>query len=131
MTTEITKKKGKADNIDKYAGEKLREARLHAGLSQEKVADALKITFQQVQKYERGTNRMSASRLYSLSILFHLDVGYFFPHAKHPKPKSLKEKLSNHQINTIKSMDTMDSDMQKAISKIVKTINKTGKRNHE
>lgn len=131
MTTEITKKKGQADNVDKYAGGKLREARLHAGLSQEKVASALKITFQQVQKYERGVNRMSASRLYSLSILFNLDVGYFFPHAKHPKPKSLKDKLSKYQINTIKSMDTMDNDMQRSISKIVATINKTEKRSHE
>lgn len=50
-------KKGKANEIDAYVGKRLRLRRMMLGLSQEKIADAVGLTFQQVQKYERGSNR--------------------------------------------------------------------------
>ena len=58
----------KAPNpIDKHVGSRVRMRRMMLGMSQEKLGDALGLTFQQVQKYERGTNRIGASRLWDLA----------------------------------------------------------------
>ncbi|MEM0908671.1 MAG: helix-turn-helix transcriptional regulator, partial [Pseudomonadota bacterium] len=59
-------------------GSRVRLRRLELGLSQEKLADQLGITFQQVQKYERGTNRIGASRLHQIAIVLQAPITYFF-----------------------------------------------------
>ena len=64
--------------IDQHVGARMRAARLEAGKSQTDVADAIGITFQQVQKYEKGTNRISAGKLHELSRLFDTPVQFFF-----------------------------------------------------
>ena len=64
--------------IDVHVGERLRTRRTLLGLSQTALGDAMGITFQQQQKYESGSNRISASRLYELSKLLDVDIGYFF-----------------------------------------------------
>ncbi|WP_319633627.1 helix-turn-helix domain-containing protein [Pelagibius marinus] len=66
------------DPIDIAIGSRLRLRRLAMGFSQETLARALGITFQQIQKYERGTNRIFASRLFHLARTLHVPVGYFF-----------------------------------------------------
>ncbi|MEO3429069.1 helix-turn-helix domain-containing protein [Pelagibius sp. CAU 1746] len=66
------------DPIDIAIGSRLRLRRLAMGFSQETLARALGITFQQIQKYERGTNRIFASRLFQLSQVLRVPVGYFF-----------------------------------------------------
>jgi transcriptional regulator with XRE-family HTH domain len=65
-------------SVDKHVGARLRAARLEAGKSQTDVAEALGITFQQVQKYEKSTNRISAGKLHELSRLFDVPVQFFF-----------------------------------------------------
>ncbi len=72
------KTKGVADLIDKHVGKQLRNRRILIGLSQEKLAESIGVTFQQVQKYERGTNRLSASRLYTFSNLLDVSIDYFY-----------------------------------------------------
>ena len=64
--------------VDKHVGARLRAARLEAGKSQTQVAEALGVTFQQVQKYEKGTNRISAGTLHELSRLLDTPVQFFF-----------------------------------------------------
>jgi transcriptional regulator with XRE-family HTH domain len=64
--------------LDEHVGSRMRLRRAVLGLSQEDLSDKLGITFQQVQKYERGYNRMSASRLHDLSEVLGVDVNYFF-----------------------------------------------------
>jgi transcriptional regulator with XRE-family HTH domain len=66
------------DPIDISIGSKLRLRRLAMGFSQETLAQSLGITFQQIQKYERGTNRIFASRLFRLAQALRVPVGYFF-----------------------------------------------------
>lgn len=66
------------DPIDIAIGTRLRLRRLALGLSQETLARALGVTFQQIQKYERGTNRVFASRLYHLSRILRVPPSYFF-----------------------------------------------------
>ncbi len=64
--------------IDVHVGHRIRQRRALRGLSQEKVAEALGLTFQQVQKYERGTNRVGSSRLYDLTRILGVPISYFF-----------------------------------------------------
>lgn len=66
------------DPVDVHVGERVRARRLLAGMSQDAFAARLGITFQQVQKYEKGTNRISASRLYRMALVLNVPIGYFF-----------------------------------------------------
>jgi transcriptional regulator with XRE-family HTH domain len=66
------------DPIDIHVGARVRLRRNLVGLSQEQLGKALGLTFQQVQKYERGANRMGASRLYQLSRILNIPVNWFF-----------------------------------------------------
>src|SRR5476649_343146 len=69
----------KASNpIDKYVGSRVRMRRMMLGMSQTKLGDALGITFQQVQKYENGANRVSASRLQHTAHILQVPVSFFF-----------------------------------------------------
>ena len=69
----------KAPNpIDTHVGNRVRMRRMTLAMSQEKLGDALGVTFQQVQKYERGTNRISASRLQQISHILQVPVSFFF-----------------------------------------------------
>lgn len=64
--------------VDTYVGGRLRARRRMLGMTQEKLGTALGLTFQQVQKYERGSNRIGSSRLFELSRLLTVPVSYFF-----------------------------------------------------
>ena len=66
------------DPVDVHVGTRVRERRTMLGLSQEKLARAFGVSFQQVQKYERGANRISASRLFQLSTILDVPITYFF-----------------------------------------------------
>lgn len=63
---------------DKHVGSRVRMRRMMLGMSQEKLGDALDLTFQQVQKYEKGTNRIGASRLQQISRILQVPVSFFF-----------------------------------------------------
>lgn len=69
---------GGANPIDSHVGNRIRVRRTLLGLSQGKLGEALGLTFQQIQKYERGANRVGASRLYDLARVLGVSVGYFF-----------------------------------------------------
>ena len=64
--------------IDKHVGSRVRMRRVLLGMSQEKLGEALSLTFQQVQKYEKGTNRIGASRLQQISKTLNVPPAYFF-----------------------------------------------------
>lgn len=69
----------KAPNpIDKHVGSRVRMRRMMLGMSQEKLGNSLGLTFQQVQKYEKGTNRIGASRLQQISHILQVPVSFFF-----------------------------------------------------
>ena len=65
-------------SVDKYVGSRVRGRRMALGISQTKLANALGVSFQQVQKYEKGSNRISASKLLAISHLLERPVSYFF-----------------------------------------------------
>lgn len=80
--------------IDVHVGERLRTRRTLLGLSQTAVADAIGLTFQQLQKYEKGTNRISASRLYDLSQFLGVDIDYFFDEMDQATKKASPAQIS-------------------------------------
>ncbi|MDB4846664.1 helix-turn-helix domain-containing protein [Candidatus Pelagibacter sp.] len=82
------------ENFNKHLGNKLKLRRLALGLTQTKVAKAINVTFQQIQKYEKGTNGVSSIRLLQLSNYLKVPINYFF------------EDFSEYLINIQKSNDT-------------------------
>ena len=83
MTVETGRRKqrktrGKPTYVDVHVGQKVKQRRSLLGYSQERLASALDLTFQQVQKYERGANRVGAGRLYELAKALDVPVTYFF-----------------------------------------------------
>lgn len=72
------KTKGRATDLDVYVGTRLKHFRLKAGMTQEELAEAEGITFQQIQKYENGTNRIAASRLFSFAKILGIKTDTFF-----------------------------------------------------
>lgn len=73
---------GKKPNpIDAHVGSRVRLRRMLLGMSQERLGDSMGLTFQQVQKYEKGANRIGASRLFHISKILGVPVGFFFEEA--------------------------------------------------
>src|SRR3954471_7305663 len=80
-STPLTKK---APNpIDRHVGSRVRMRRMLIGMSQEKLGEALGLTFQQVQKYEKGTNRIGASRLHRIGTILGVPIEFFYEGAPH------------------------------------------------
>jgi transcriptional regulator with XRE-family HTH domain len=77
--------------VDRHVGSRVRMRRVLVGLSQEKLGESLGLTFQQVQKYEKGTNRIGASRLQQISRILGVPVEYFFEGA----PQTIERALSS------------------------------------
>lgn len=75
---EVSKVTKRPNPIDVHVGSRVRLRRLLLGMSQEKLGEQLKLTFQQVQKYEKGVNRIGASRLHQISTILEVPVSYFF-----------------------------------------------------
>lgn len=85
----------KAPNpTDKHVGARVRMRRMMLGMSQEKLGDALGLTFQQVQKYEKGTNRIGASRLQQIAQILQVPVAFFFEGAPSPQTSGRHEGMA-------------------------------------
>jgi transcriptional regulator with XRE-family HTH domain len=87
--------------IDRHVGSKVRMRRMMLGMSQEKLGDALGLTFQQVQKYEKGTNRIGASRLQQISDILQVPVAFFFEGAPSipGRPTGMSEQASPSYVS--------------------------------
>lgn len=80
--------------IDIHVGSRVRLRRLLVGMSQEKLGEQLGLTFQQVQKYEKGTNRVGASRLYEISRILNVPVQYFYEEMADNDARPLNDDLA-------------------------------------
>lgn len=95
--------KSRPDPVDVHVGSKLRLRRTLLGMSQEKLGEAVSLTFQQIQKYERGTNRIGASRLHQLARVLEVPVAFFFEDT--PSEKSINGQLSEPGQESYESED--------------------------
>jgi transcriptional regulator with XRE-family HTH domain len=101
--------KRKPNPIDIHVGSRVRLRRTMVGMSQEKLGDALGITFQQIQKYEKGANRVGASRLQEISRILNTPVSFFFedaPGSEKDAAGGFKETNStNYVVDFLSSSD--------------------------
>jgi transcriptional regulator with XRE-family HTH domain len=88
---------GVPDPVDVFVGRRIRTRRLLLDMNQQQLARALGVTFQQVQKYESGANRVSASRLWEIAAVLNMPIAYFFPEEgegqgsdQHDHPESIE-----------------------------------------
>lgn len=122
--------------VDAHVGQRLRERRKVFGMTQEKLAEGVGLTFQQIQKYEKGTNRISASRLQQFAELLGVDVPWFFegtPGSKKPNDtddlaEAVKEftALPDAQ-NLMKSFVRIeDKELRRSIARLVERLAEIG-----
>lgn len=88
MSDEMESRGGRPrpDAVDVHVGVRLRARRLQLGMTQEQLADSVGLTFQQIQKYERGVNRMGASRLWEVARALDVRLDYFYQDGDTPSP---------------------------------------------
>ena len=116
-------------NFNRHLGSKLRMRRLALGLTQTKVAQAINVTFQQIQKYEKGTNGVSSMRLLQLSNFLKVPIKYFFEdfpkYAENAANAGNENQLLSVNYNFLsKLFDELSPDQKAKFLKIVGSNNK-------
>ena len=114
------------DNFNKHLGNKLKLRRLALGLTQTKVAKAINVTFQQIQKYEKGTNGVSSNRLMQLSSFLKVPIIYFFEDYKEFKDVNSND-LINEDLNYSFLSRTFSSLSKTQKDKIFQILSNTSK----
>ena len=115
------------ENFNIHLGRKLRMRRLSLGLTQTKVAQAINVTFQQIQKYEKGTNGVSSNRLMQLSQFLKVPIIYFFEDYKEFKDISAEDNNNNDDLNYSFLSRTFSSLSKIQKEKILQILNNTSK----
>ena len=120
------------ENFNIHLGKKLRIRRLSLGLTQTKVAQAINVTFQQIQKYEKGTNGVSSNRLMQLAQFLKVPIIYFFEDFKDFKDLSSSNETLNDDLNysfLSKTFSSLSKSQKEKILQILKntvSLEKTG-----
>tara|TARA_B100001250_G_scaffold354096_1_gene327777 strand:- start:3 stop:371 length:369 start_codon:yes stop_codon:yes gene_type:complete len=115
------------DNFNIHLGKKLRIRRLSLGLTQTKVAQAINVTFQQIQKYEKGTNGVSSNRLMQLAQFLKVPIIYFFEDYRDFKDLSSSNEPSNDDLNysfLSRTFSTLSKPQKEKILQILNNISK-------
>lgn len=123
------------DPVDVHVGMRLRQRRTLLGMSQEKLAQAFGVSFQQVQKYERGANRISASRLHLLTKTLDVPITYFFeglPNAaSEPMPADMPDDEGGDQMTSRETLELVrayyridDPSVRKRLVELARALGK-------
>ena len=106
---------GRPNPVDVHVGARVRLRRTLLGMSQEKLGEAIGLTFQQVQKYERGANRIGSSRLFDLSRVLDVPIGFFFDEmpadvaASSPaQSRGMAEKPVTYELDPMAKRETLE-----------------------
>ena len=131
----MVENKKKPNPIDVHVGGRIRLRRNMLGMSQERLGESLGITFQQIQKYEKGTNRVGASRLQAISSVLSVPVSYFFedaPGAAGGTPGMAEENNASYVVDFLNSTEGLqlnrafvkisDPKVRKKIVELVKSL---------
>lgn len=120
-----------ADKYDVAIGKRLRELRTERGLTQTQLGDLLGVSFQQIQKYEKGTNRIGSGRLWVISRLLKAPVTYFFEGLEEPGSPQQEEpvgdgRLTRDSVLLARSLSELpDGEIKGQLTKLVKAIART------
>ena len=115
------------ENFNIHLGKKLRIRRLSLGLTQTKVAQAINVTFQQIQKYEKGTNGVSSNRLMQLSQFLKVPIIYFFEDYRDFRDLSSSDEPLNDDLNysfLSRTFSTLSKPQKEKILQILNNISK-------
>ena len=117
------------EKFNNHLGTKLRMRRLSLGLTQTKVAEAINVTFQQIQKYEKGTNGVSCSRLIQISQFLQVPVTYFFEEYKNYKEFSFNTNTTEDLNYSFlaKTFTSLSNEDKEKILKVLKNTQGLGK----
>jgi transcriptional regulator with XRE-family HTH domain len=111
-----------ATPVDAHVGRRIHDKRVALDMSQTALADACKITFQQVQKYEKGGNRVSASRLWQLCAILGVEIEYFFdslaPHKLTKEQRAAMEEGSRVPVDNEAEIDRETVKLARSIAEI-------------
>lgn len=110
------------NSIDVNIGKRIRNKRHILGLSQNDLAEKLGITFQQIQKYEKGQNKVMASRLFELSKILNVDISYFFVDSEEDFTSEKKSQPSLKQEQTAFLYELPDNNQNKVEKDTIKLI---------
>ena len=115
--------------VDVFVGMKIRQERRNLGLTQQSLAEQVGIKFQQIQKYETGANRVSASRLWQIAGVLGLPIAHFFEGAdaamNSEKLVKLKNEMDDREMSKIVSiLKNLDEDTRKKFLGIAETLSK-------
>ena len=117
--------------VDIGVGTRVRSRRILMGMSQERLADQLGVTFQQVQKYEKGSNRISASRLADISEILDVQPGYFFEEVIGAKPSSRSPPAPADPLNKRETLELVrayyriaDPNLRREITSLIRSLGK-------
>ena len=116
------------ENFNKHLGSKLKLRRLALGLTQTKVAKAINVTFQQIQKYEKGTNGVSSIRLLQLSNYLKVPINYFFEDYSEYLINQNRSKEGHMNINynfIVKLFSELNNDQKLKLYKNLQSYNTT------
>ena len=107
--------------VDMHVGKRVRLRRTLLGLSQEQLSVSLNITFQQVQKYERGANRISASRLWDIAQIVDVPISYFFDDMSDDVMKSSPRRISRGSEHAVDDEAGRDPMARRETLELVRT----------
>ena len=104
--------------IDSHVGAQLKKRRKEMGLTQHGLAKTIGISYQQIQKYETGSNRISAGKLYWLANFLSVEVDFFYENIKEPQKTSI---ISKHVFQTT-DFDQFERPIQKALANLANAL---------
>lgn len=119
------KKESVARRVDRTVGERIRTRRTELGLTQQMLAAAMSISYQQVQKYETGANRISAGRLYEIAQKLEVPVTFFFEGFEPSAPVHPMEHGGRHraEIEVVRNFaDIEDTEVRTAVAGLVRSL---------
>lgn len=133
----MSDQKGRADNIDKLVSRKLKMRRMMLGLSQEEVGQAIEVSIQQIQKYEKAKNRIASGKLFTLAKFLKVPINYFFDYSSNylsqdafaeeadPYDANDEESVSEKEvINLIRAFsEVKNPQTRKKIIELIKSMN--------
>lgn len=131
--TEGHESKGKADIIDAYVGKRLKMRRVMLGLSQQDLGEAVNVSIQQIQKYEKATNRISSGRLFAFAKMLMVPIDFFFSDAEISSSEGMADEKDQFNpsdivaekelLSLVRSFSCIkDINIRKKIVDLVKTL---------
>lgn len=110
--------------LDQYIGERVRSRRQILGMSQTELARAIGVSFQQVQKYEKGANRVGSGLLYRLAELLEVPISYFYEgyDTKMPSGKAGHEMIDRKTANLLRSFNELSPQHKDAVAELVRSL---------